>query len=85
MDSMWRVFLPRIAAILAAWLVGWAADHQLTLDQEQVTIAMLSVYAFLHRVISRWVNPGDATKSVLVEEDKITVQSDSAELRRAPR
>lgn len=67
------IWLPRILGILAAWLVGWAAKHELTLDQDQVTTLMIAAYAFLHRAISKKVNPSDAAKSVLVEEGKAAV------------
>lgn len=40
--------IARLLAVLAAWLVGWAADNGLTLDPEQVTAIMLTIYAGVH-------------------------------------
>lgn len=65
--------LPRLAGILAAYLVGEAAKRGLTLDPEQTTAIMLGAYAFLHRAISKHTNPGDATRTVLIAEDKAIV------------
>lgn len=72
------IWLPRIAGILAAWLVGWAAKHEFTLDEDQVTTLMIAAYAFLHRAISKRINPSDATKSVLVKEGQATVDAQEA-------
>lgn len=71
--------LPRLAGILAAYLVGEASKRfGLTLDQEQVTGLMLVAYAGVHRWISERTNPGDATKSVLIVEDKVAVAAPPA-------
>ncbi len=35
-------------ALVVSFLVGWAADRGLTLDPEQVTIIMMSIYAAVH-------------------------------------
>lgn len=85
MGSLIRIFAPRIAAIIGAWVGGELAKGEVTIDPETVTVIMLAIYAFLHRVISRYVNPADATRSVLVEEGKEHVTADHAVLRREPR
>lgn len=70
--------LPRLAGILAAYLVGEAGKHGLTLDQEQVVALMLLAYAWVHRLISKYTNPGDATKTALIAEDKAKVAMPAA-------
>jgi hypothetical protein len=74
LKAMLSIWGPRVAGVAGAYAVGEAAKHGLTLDQEQVTGIMLGVYAYLHRAISKKVNPGDATKSVLVKQDKKETQ-----------
>ena len=61
---------PRVAGVAASAVVGKAAQHGLTLDPVETTSLMIATYAYLHRAISKKVNPGDATKSVLVTQDK---------------
>ncbi len=67
--------LPRAAGILAGYLVGEAAKHGLTLDPEQITALMLVGYAFVHRLISKYTNPGDATKSAIIDYQKAIVRA----------
>ncbi|MCY7380687.1 MAG: hypothetical protein LH467_15270 [Gemmatimonadaceae bacterium] len=62
--------LPRLAGILAAYLVGEAGKRGLTLDPEQTTTLMIAAYAFLHRAISKHTNPGDATKTSIIDYQK---------------
>lgn len=70
LKAMLAIWGPRAAGAVGAYAVGEAAKHGLTLDQEQVTGLMIGAYAYLHRAISKKINPGDATKSVLVKQDK---------------
>lgn len=73
MKGILSIWGPRALGLAAAWVVGEAAKRGLTLDPEELTVAMIATYSFLHRVISRKTNPGDAAKSILVQEDKTTV------------
>lgn len=67
------IWLPRVVGVLAAWLVGWAARHELTLDADQVTAIMIAGYSLVHRYVSAHTNPGDAAKRELVPADKSKV------------
>jgi hypothetical protein len=67
---MLNAFIPRIAAVLAAWLAAEAAKRGLTLDPEELAVLILAVYAASHRLLSRYINPGDAAKSAVIEADK---------------
>lgn len=89
MTFSWDAFasktLPRLAGIIAGWLVGEALKFGLPaqlaamIDQEFIFALMLGGYAFVHRWISKRTNPGDATKSVLIREDKAIVAAPAAE------
>lgn len=68
-------WLPRVLAVLTAFLVAKAAELGFTLQAETVTAIMLMVYALAHRTISKSVNPGDSIKTVLVEEEKAVVKA----------
>ena len=72
---MLNAFLPRLAALLAAWLVAEAAKRGLTLDPEELAVLILSAYALVHRLLSRWLNPGDAAKGAIIAEEKRVVRS----------
>ncbi len=67
-------WLPRVAGIVGGVLVAKAAELGVTLDPVEATGLVLAVYAFLHRAISKKVNPGDATKTVLIQADKDVVE-----------
>ncbi len=67
-------YAPRLAALLAGWLVAWAAQKGLTLSADEVTVIIIAVYAFLHRFISKYINPSDAAKTELIAEGKAKVQ-----------
>lgn len=67
--------LPRLAGILAAYLVGKAATYGFTLDPVEMATAMIALYAFVHRAVSKRTNPGDATTTVLIRDDKAVLQS----------
>lgn len=66
-------WFPRVAAVVASFLVAKAAEMGFTLDAETVTAIMLMAYALVHRLISKSVNPGDAVKTVIVDQEKATV------------
>lgn len=82
LDGFAAKWLPRLAGVLAGWIVGWAANHKLTLDVEEVAGLVLLAYQFVHRLISKYTNPGDATKSVLIADDKAKVD-EPARIREA--
>lgn len=76
MTSIVPTWLPRIIGILSAWAVGEAQRRfSLTLDPAELTALMLAVYAGAHRLVSRWINPGDATKGAIIAADKAEVQA----------
>lgn len=67
------IWLPRVAGIVASLMTGYAAKHELNLDPEWITGAMLATYAFLHRAISAHTNPGDSAKRELIPVDRAKV------------
>lgn len=69
-DGLLAKYAPRLAAIGAAWIVTWGTKKGYALDQQEVVVLMLTIYAIVHRLISKVVNPGDATKATLIREDK---------------
>lgn len=71
--------LPRLAGILAGYLVGEAAKRGLTLDLAETTALMLAAYAAGHRIVSRYTNPGDATRTPLIRKDKATVAASASD------
>lgn len=76
MNDIAAKILPRLAGILAGYLVTLAAKYLgLTLDPAEVTTLVLATYALVHRAISQHTNPGDATKSVLIAKDKAAVKT----------
>jgi hypothetical protein len=77
-------WLPRLAGVLAGWIVGWAANHKLTLDVEEVAGLILLAYQFVHRLISKYTNPGDATRTPLILKDKATVAASASDGVAAP-
>jgi hypothetical protein len=79
LDRFAAKVLPRLAGIVAAWVVGEAQRRfHLTLDPVEVTALMLGAYAVVHRWVSEHTNPGDATKTVLIAEDKAAVAAPPA-------
>lgn len=68
-------WFPRIAAIVTSFVVAKAASMGVTLDPETLTALMLLLYAGTHRLISKSVNPGDAVKTVIVDQEKSTVET----------
>lgn len=68
-------YAPRLLGALAALIVGKAAQKGLTLDPAEVTTGMIAVYALGHRLVSKKLNPGDATKDVLIQQDKDIVEN----------
>ena len=65
--------LPRLTGAAASFVVGEASKHGLTLDPAETTAAMIATYAFVHRAVSKYTNPGDATRSVLIAEDRASI------------
>lgn len=89
MKFSWEAFaakvLPRLAGIIAGYLVGEAArrglpaDLAALIDQEAIVALMLAGYAAGHRLISRYTNPGDATRTPLIQKDKATVAASASD------
>lgn len=76
MNDIAAKILPRLAGIIAGYLVSLAAKYLgLTLDAAEVTTLVLTTYALVHRAVSQHTNPGDATKSALIAQDKRTVKA----------
>jgi len=65
---MFSIWAPQIAAFLAAFLVAWAAKHQFTLDQDQVTALFVGVFSAAKTTINRYWNPGNVAAPELVDE-----------------
>lgn len=77
------IWLPRAAGIAAAWAVSWAAEHKLHLDPDELVALGIATYAFLHRAISKKVNPSDAVKASLVKEARASVEMAAVEQKTA--
>jgi uncharacterized membrane protein (DUF441 family) len=56
--------LSRIAALIASFLVGWAATKGLTLDPLEITAIVLGVFQLVHVLVSKKTNPTNATGTV---------------------
>ncbi len=67
------IWLPRVLGVIASGIAGKAAEHGISVDPATVTGLMLAVYAGVHRLASKHLNPGDSAKSVLIKEEKATV------------
>jgi ATP/ADP translocase len=78
--SIVRLFLGRWIAGLIAAFVAWAAtkgiditaDTQKDLVEKIVAMALAIfgiLYPFLHKLLDRWINPGDAASAHLAEKE----------------
>jgi hypothetical protein len=72
---MFAIWLPQIAAFLAGIVVTWAAQHQFTLSQTEVTAVFVAAFKFIELVIARWMNPGNVAASELVNQPKAEARS----------
>lgn len=78
MTDFIRAWLGRIiataVAFVAAWLLnktGVAIDDETQTKAVEVIVAvMLAVYAVVHKLADRWLNPGDAAAPVMVSQEK---------------
>lgn len=68
---MGAVWIPQVAAFLAALVVAWAAKHGFTLDAEQVTATFVGVFAIVKTLLGHWLNPGNVNDPALVEDSKV--------------
>jgi hypothetical protein len=60
MGDLLKTYLAQIVAIPAAFVVGYAAKHGLTLDQQQVAGLMIAAYAVVERLVAAKTNPTNA-------------------------
>lgn len=44
----------RLIGVIAAWLVAWAAEKGLTLDEKEVIAIMLAAYGAAHSIYRAW-------------------------------
>ena len=62
--------IARVVGWIASIVVGFAAEHGMTLDPATVTAIMIGVYSLVHRLVSKKTNPGDAATSEVAKVDK---------------
>jgi hypothetical protein len=88
---------PRILGGVASMIAGWVFVHTkgaITVDPDKVVEignkvveiggTMIGSYALTHRVVSRWLNPGDAAKARLADAEKTAVDTGSAVIPAPP-
>jgi hypothetical protein len=67
---MLSIWIPQIAAFLAALFVAWLAKHNLNVDIEVVTATFVGIFKIVYTVLGRWMNPGNVNDPALVEDSK---------------
>ena len=67
MNSVW---IPKVAAFLAALAVAYAAKRGFTLDTDQVTVIFVAVLGIVKTVLGRYMNPGNVNAPELVEPQR---------------
>ena len=81
-----RPFIARLVGTFIAAISGWLVAKGVEIDQEtqaqlvnSLTLLlwplMTVVYAVVHKVVSKWTNPGDAASSHLAVAEKIETQN----------
>lgn len=64
---MLSIWIPQVAAFLAAIVVAWAAKHQWTLDQTATTAFFVGTFTVIKTAVSSKLNPGNVANSALVD------------------
>lgn len=72
---MFSIWIPQIAAFLAALLVSWGAKHGFTLGLEATTATFVGVFTIVKTVAGRYLNPGNVNAPELVEGPKHAVRA----------
>ncbi len=81
MGKLFTTLGPRVFGGIASMAAGWIfvkTRGLVTIDANQVVEvggAMIGSYAATHRVLSRFINPGDAAKSRLADAEKDAVNT----------
>lgn len=57
----------RLIGVIAAWIVGYAADYGLTLSEVEIATIMLTAYGSAHSLYRSWRAKKDKTATVPVE------------------
>lgn len=82
-----RPFLARIVASLIVALAGWLTTHWgvdfTGLDSKELAEnlvewmlpLLLVVYSLVHRVLNKWINPGDAASGHLAGVEKLETKN----------
>lgn len=68
---MLSIWIPQIAAFLAALLVTWGAKHGLTFDHDTLAATFVGTFAIVKTIAGHWLNPGNVNDPALVEESKV--------------
>lgn len=55
-----KTYIAQFAGLLAAFIVGWAAKHGLTLDQGEVAALIVAGYVIVERLVAAHSNPTNA-------------------------
>ena len=55
-----QTYIAQIAGLLAAFIVGWAAKYNLTLDAAQITSLLITVFVAVERLVAAHSNPTNA-------------------------
>jgi hypothetical protein len=72
---MWSIWIPKIAAFLAAVVVTYAASRGLTLSEAQLTAIFVAVLGAVKTLIGSRLNPGNVNAKELVEEPKAVARA----------
>ena len=68
---MFSIWIPQIAAFLAALVASWGAKHGFNFDQEGLAATFVGVFAIVKTLLGRWLNPGNVNDPALVEDGKV--------------
>jgi hypothetical protein len=68
---MLSIWIPQLAAFLAAMLATWGTQHGLNFGDEKVLAAtFVGVFTIVKTLLGRWLNPGNVNDPVLLEDSK---------------
>jgi hypothetical protein len=67
---MLSIWIPQIAAFLAALVVTWGAKHGLTFDHDMLAATFVGTFTIVKTLLGRWLNPGNVNDPVLLEDSK---------------
>lgn len=72
---MFSIWIPQLAAFVAALVVAWLAKRGLNVDQTAVTAFFVGTFALVKGILSRYWNPGNVAAPELVDEPQRQVRA----------